>query len=89
MKYTDEHLNYWGEIYCRANLIEYDLPFALFVRDPWKWLVKLGVNDPEMPTIGMSREPVLPADSHAQRRTRYGAGPVVIELAKYRERAAG
>jgi len=29
MRYSDGHLNYWGEIYCRANLLDYDLPFAL------------------------------------------------------------
>ena len=56
MHLSDEHLNYWGEIYCRANLLEYGLPFAVFIRDPWKWLVSFGVNDPEMPVVGRGRE---------------------------------
>jgi len=56
MNLSDEHLNYWGEIYCRANLIDYELPFAVFVRDPWKWLVSFGINDPETPVAGRGRE---------------------------------
>ena len=88
MRYTDEHLNYWGEIYCRANLLDYDLPFALFVRDPWKWLIKFGVNDSNMPTIGVPEKPLLPKDTHAQKRVRRDKPAEVVDLAEYRARRA-
>lgn len=88
MRYTDEHLNYWGEIYCRASLLDYDLPFALFVRDPWRWLVKFGVNDPSMPTISVPEKPLLPKDTHAQKRVVRDQPAEVVDLEAYRARRA-
>jgi hypothetical protein len=51
MNYTDEFLNYWGEIYCRAQLVEYKLPFATFIKDPWKWILPFGVDDAKLPQL--------------------------------------
>lgn len=47
-RYTDEFLNYWGEIYCRAQLADYKLPLATFIEDPWKWILEFGVEEPDL-----------------------------------------
>lgn len=58
MRYSDSHLNYWGDIYCRARLNEYDLPFAVFIRDPWKCLREFGIDDTGLPAAGDHAAPM-------------------------------
>ena len=87
MNYTDEHLNYWGEIYCRANLLDYEIPFAVFVRDPWQWLVSFGINDPDMPISSRGRQPTQAPLKVTREMLMPVLGPAKIySLAEARER---
>lgn len=87
MQYNDEHLNYWGGIYCHARLWEYDLPFAVFVRNPWRYLNKFGVNDPDVPTIGRGREAPTAGGQSAGRLPGTLVGPArIYSLAEARAR---
>lgn len=87
MHLTDEHLNYWGEIYCRANLLDYEIPFAVFIRDPWKWLVSFGINNADMPTAGRGRQPASEPVKLAREMLMPALGPAKIySLAEARER---
>ena len=90
MNYTDEFLNYWGEIYCRAQLAEYNLPFATFIKDPWKWILQFGVDDPKLPQL--RDKPLTRKPSRArlvERNGRIGRVPAkVYDLAAARKRRA-
>jgi hypothetical protein len=92
MKYTDEFLNYWGEIYCRAQLVEYELPFATFIKDPWRWILQFGVDDPKLPQL--RDKPLTRKPSRAklvERNGRIGRVPAkvyVLAAARKRREAA-
>lgn len=60
MRYTEEFLNYWGGIYCRAQLAEYKLPFATFIKDPWKWILQFGIDEPDLSGLKKLRPPKDP-----------------------------
>lgn len=62
MVYTDEFLDYWGGVYCRAQLAEYKLPFSAFVRDPWWWIQQFGVKEPDLSGL---KDIKPPRDPHA------------------------
>lgn len=88
MNYTDEFLNYWGEIYCRAQLVEYGLPFAAFIKDPWKWILQFGVDNPKLPQL---RDKLLTRKASranlVERNGRIGHVPAkVYDLAAARKR---
>jgi hypothetical protein len=88
MDYTDEFLNYWGEIYCRAQLVEHKLPFATFIKDPWKWILQFGVDDAKLPQL--RDKPLTRKPSRAkmvERNGRVGRVPAkVYDLAAARKR---
>lgn len=64
MVYTDEFLDYWAGVYCRAQLAEHKLPFSAFVRDPWWWIQQFGIKEPELSgvqDIKPPRDPQAPS----------------------------
>ena len=86
MRYSDEHMNYWGDIYCRAQLWEYDLPFAVFLRNPWKYLNEFGVNDPDLPTISQGHQASAPSGSVRRMPGTFAGQARIFSLAEARAR---
>ena len=36
--YQDTYIEYWGEIFVSARIIEFGITFERFLKDPWKHL---------------------------------------------------
>ena len=39
--YQDTYIEYWGEIFVSARIIEFGITFERFLKDPWKHLICL------------------------------------------------
>lgn len=37
--YQDAYIEYWGEIFVSARIIEFGITFERFLKDPWKHLM--------------------------------------------------
>mgnify|MGYP003387558686 FL=1 len=40
--YQDTYIEYWGEIFVSARIIEFGITFERFLKDPWKHLMSCG-----------------------------------------------
>lgn len=67
--YHDTYIEYWGDIFVAARIIEFGITFERFLRDPWHYLVQCGQESaPDCIARGM--KPLLPAQSEIARRWR-------------------
>ena len=67
--YQDTYIEYWGEIFVSARIIEFGITFERFLKDPWKHLMSCGqVSAPDAIAQGML--PLLPAQAEVARRIR-------------------
>lgn len=66
---TDGYINFWGNIYQKVNINEYDLSFDQFLCDPKGYLKEIGQESaPECIENGF--EPLLPAQAKVVLRLR-------------------
>ncbi|KPN77841.1 hypothetical protein AEA42_05990 [Shewanella sp. Sh95] len=67
--YHDTYIEYWGEIFVSARIIEFGITFECFLKDPWKHLMSCGQESaPDAIAEGML--PLLPAQAEVARRIR-------------------
>jgi hypothetical protein len=67
--YQDTYIEYWGEIFVSAHIIEFGITFERFLKDPWKHLMSCGQESaPDAIAEGML--PLLPAQAEVARRIR-------------------
>ena len=67
--YQDTYIEYWGEIFVSARIIEFGISFERFLKDPWKHLMSCGQESaPDSIAEGML--PLLPAQAEVARRIR-------------------
>jgi hypothetical protein len=67
--YQDTYIEYWGEIFVSARIIEFRITFERFLKDPWKHLMSCGQESaPDAIAEGML--PLLPAQAEVARRVR-------------------
>ena len=67
--YQDTYIEYWGEIFVSARIIEFGITFERFIKDPWKHLMSCGQESaPDAIAEGML--PLLPAQAEVARRIR-------------------
>ncbi|WP_045613975.1 hypothetical protein [Vibrio vulnificus] len=67
--YQDTYIEYWGEIFVSARIIEFGITFERFLKDPWKHLMSCGQESaPDAIAEGML--PLLPAQAEVARRVR-------------------
>ncbi|ELV8801283.1 hypothetical protein QNE37_000917 [Vibrio vulnificus] len=67
--YQDTYIEYWGEIFVSARIIEFGITFERFLKDPWKHLMSCGQESaPDAIAVGML--PLLPAQAEVARRIR-------------------
>jgi len=67
--YQDTYIEYWGEIFVSARIIEFGISFERFLKDPWKHLMSCGQESaPDAIAEGML--PLLPAQAEVARRIR-------------------
>lgn len=67
--YQDTYIEYWGEIFVSARIIEFGITFEHFLKDPWKHLMSCGQESaPDAIAEGML--PLLPAQAEVARRVR-------------------
>jgi hypothetical protein len=67
--YQDTYIEYWGEIFVSARIIEFGITFERFLKDPWKHLMSCGQESaPGVIAEGML--PLLPAQAEVARRVR-------------------
>lgn len=67
--YQDTYIEYWGEIFFSARIIEFGITFERFLKDPWKHLMSCGQESaPDAIAEGML--PLLPAQAEVARRIR-------------------
>ncbi|EPD3052078.1 TPA: hypothetical protein ACKR0U_003135 [Proteus mirabilis] len=60
--YQDTYIEYWGEIFVSARIIEFGITFERFIKDPWKHLMSCGQESaPDVIAEGML--PLLPAQA--------------------------
>ena len=60
--YQDTYIEYWGEIFVSARIIEFGITFERFLKDPWKHLKSCGQESaPDAIAEGML--PLLPAQA--------------------------
>ena len=65
----DTYIEYWGEIFVSARIIEFGITFERFLKDPWKHLMSCGQESaPDAIAEGML--PLLPAQAEVARRIR-------------------
>lgn len=65
--YQDTYIEYWGEIFVSARIIEFGITFERFLKDPWKHLMSCGQESaPDAIAEGML--PLLPAQAEVARR---------------------
>lgn len=67
--YQDTYIEYWGEIFVSARIIEFGITFERFLKDPWKHLMSCGQESaPDAIAEGML--PLLPVQAEVARRVR-------------------
>ncbi len=67
--YQDTYIEYWGEIFVSARIIEFGITFERFLKDPWKHLMSCGQESaPDAIAAGVL--PLLPAQAEVARRIR-------------------
>lgn len=67
--YQDTYIEYWGDIFVFARIIEFGITFERFLKDPWKHLMSCGQESaPEAIAEGIL--PLLPAQAEVARRIR-------------------
>ncbi|MDV5079484.1 hypothetical protein [Vibrio parahaemolyticus] len=67
--YQDTYIEYWGEIFVSARIIEFGITFECFLKDPWKHLMSCG-QESAPDSIAEGRLPLLPAQAEVARRIR-------------------
>lgn len=69
MRYSDEHIEYWGTVFEACRLNEEGLTFEQFLTDPWSYLEQYGQESaPACMEAGF--RPLLPAQARVARRLR-------------------
>ncbi|HFQ5199055.1 TPA: hypothetical protein ACGUWK_002207 [Vibrio vulnificus] len=75
--YQDTYIEYWGEIFVSARIIEFGITFERFLKDPWKHLMSCGQESaPDAIAEGML--PLLPAQAEVARCIRESEPRVLI-----------
>lgn len=69
IKFADEALEHWGEIFTRNNLQGYGLTFEQFLQAPATWLERWAFQRPHAPGTD-EHEPLLPAQQRVADRLR-------------------
>lgn len=78
--YQDTYIEYWGEIFVSARIIEFGITFERFLKDPWKHLMSCGQESaPDVIAEGML--PLLPAQAEVARRIRESEQRVLMTTA--------
>jgi hypothetical protein len=67
--YQDTYIEYWGEIFVSARIIEFGITFECFLKDPWKHLMSCG-QESAPDAIAQGMLPLLPAQAEVARRVR-------------------
>ncbi|HAS3599359.1 hypothetical protein [Vibrio parahaemolyticus] len=67
--YQDTYIEYWGEIFVSARIIEFGISFERFLKDPWKHLMSCG-QESAPDAIAEEMLPLLPAQAEVARRIR-------------------
>ncbi|MCP4598696.1 hypothetical protein [Neptuniibacter sp.] len=67
--YQDTYIEYWGEIFVSARIIEFGITFERFLKDPWKHLMSCG-QESASDAIAEGMLPLLPAQAEVARRIR-------------------
>jgi len=67
--YQETYIEYWGEIFVSARIIECGITFELFLKDPWKHLMSCG-QESATDAIAEGMLPLLPAQAEVARRIR-------------------
>lgn len=57
--YSDEYLDYWGEVYTACRLSEPGIVFHEFLEDPWRCLCELGLQSAPA-SLELGLRPLLP-----------------------------
>lgn len=65
----DTYIEYWGEIFVSARIIEFGITFERFLKDPWKHLMSCG-QESAPDAIAERMLPLLPAQAEVARRIR-------------------
>ncbi len=60
--YTDDYIDFWGNIYQKVSINEYDLSFGVFMTDPKGCLKEIG-QESALDCIENGFEPLLPAQA--------------------------
>lgn len=88
MSYTDEHIDFWGNLYVQGRLKEEGVQFESFLADPWRALQGLG-RAGDLDSVRDGYRPLLPAQAEIARLVDGAKPGDVIRLpAKRRRRAA-
>lgn len=69
MRYPDEQLEFWGEVFVACRLREEGLTFERFLQDPWGWLAHFG-QESAPGCLRAGFRPLLPAQARVARRLR-------------------
>lgn len=67
--YHDTYIEYWGEIFVTARIIEFGITFERFLKDPWHHLMTCGQESAPV-CIAQGVRPLLPAQAEIARRWR-------------------
>ncbi|MHB8743684.1 MAG: hypothetical protein ACYC9L_11230 [Sulfuricaulis sp.] len=57
--YSDEYLDYWGQVYTACRLSEPGIVFHEFLADPWRHLCELGLQSAPV-SLELGYRPLLP-----------------------------
>ncbi|APD85575.1 MULTISPECIES: hypothetical protein [Gammaproteobacteria] len=77
--YQDTYIEYWGDIFVFARIIEFGITFERFLKDPWKHLMSCGQESaPEAIAEGIL--PLLPAQAEVARRVRESEQRVLMSI---------
>ncbi len=64
--YSDEYLDYWGEVYMACSLSEPGIVFHEFLEDPWRCLCELGLQSAPV-SLALGYQPLLPRQGQVAR----------------------
>jgi len=57
--YSNEYLEYWGEVYAVCRLFDYGTVFQEFLEEPWRCLCELGLQSAPV-SLALGYQPLLP-----------------------------
>jgi hypothetical protein len=88
MSYTDEYLEFWGDLYVSGRLNEEGVDFEAFLANPWRHLQRLG-RGRDVDSVRAGFRPLLPAQAEIARLVDAAKPGEVIRLpGKPRRRVA-